>query len=71
MLYLITIKGIKEQSLLSKLTIQDFQGITFKAPADKEVVVKLNQQIIPTDITLENEHQWVKIPIRKIDWPLD
>jgi len=71
MLYIITILGLKEQALLNTLNVKDLQGITFQAPTDKEVILKFNQKVIPAETVLDEDHQWVKIPIKNIEWPLD
>ena len=71
MLYIVNILGLKKNTLLDSLNLDDLQGITFQAPSDKEIILKYNQKIIPTETVLEKNNQWAKIPINKIEWPLD
>ncbi len=70
--YHIQIEGLKTDLPVHDLSIEDLLGLTFKAPANKEVSIFLKDRSIPCTVHLnkKKDEQFVMIPLSKIEWPL-
>ncbi|MBC8180471.1 hypothetical protein H8E88_05035 [candidate division KSB1 bacterium] len=68
--YVININGINKFSSFFSPSIDDFQGISFKIPANKQVEVFFNEQKINPKIVKKSTYQIAMFPLIPIEWPL-
>jgi hypothetical protein len=68
--YIITINGVGKYNSFFIPSINDFSGISFKIPTDRDVEIFFNNKKIDIKIIKKSKFQFVMIPITPIEWPL-
>ncbi|MCI0493431.1 hypothetical protein L0Z72_00360 [candidate division KSB1 bacterium] len=70
--YQIHLEGFHQAVFDLHLSLEDLGGLTFIAPADKEVLIFFNDRAVATEVVLDKNasRQFIKIPIPEIKWPL-
>lgn len=70
--YRIHLEGLRRSMASFDYSIDDLGGLTFIAPADKEVLIFFKDRPVATNVISNHDkrHQYVMIPLPRIEWPL-
>lgn len=70
--YQIHIEGFNRAMFQFSCSSEDLGGLTFVAPADKEVMICFNDRLVATQVVQDKNQnrQFVMIPISEVKWPL-